>query len=72
VRGAPEPWALDPHGLRRDGNGLSEAIRLARTAARRAPVEADAPRCSTLPMTPAARAALQLSRGPRFGDGPTS
>jgi hypothetical protein len=62
MRGAPEPWALDPHAYRRDGNSLSEAIRAAREAERRAPTDADAPGCSTFPMTRAARAALTLSR----------
>lgn len=61
-RGAPPPWMLDPHGRRRDGNGLSEAIRLIETADRRAPTEADAPRASTLPMTKAAREAIRISR----------
>jgi hypothetical protein len=62
TRGAPAPWELDPHGYRRDGNGLSEALRLARSAERRAPTAADAPRSSTLPMTKAAREAIRLGR----------
>lgn len=61
-RGAPPPWMLDPQGYRRDGNGLSEAIRLARHAERRAPTDADRPPVSTLPMTRAARAAVRAYR----------
>ena len=45
-----------------DASGLRSALRGLARAERRAPTEADAPKLSTLPMTPAARAALELGR----------
>lgn len=42
--------------------GLAEALRLLHNGASRKPTEADAPKLSALPMTAAARAALQLRR----------
>jgi hypothetical protein len=47
--------------------GLGDTLRALKEARRGPPTEADIPPPSSLPMTPAARAALRLSKGKRRG-----
>ena len=55
---------LDGPDKRPETLAIAAALKMAHAPARK-PTEADAPPLSTLPMTRAARAALELSRGKR-------
>lgn len=50
-------------------SGVMVALNAVRNAQRRKPTEADRPPQSTFPMTPAARAAVQLGKGVRRESG---